>query len=56
MRLLLDHGVPSPLRRFLVSHEVAFARERGWAEYVNGTLIAAAEEAGVEGVVTCDKN
>lgn len=56
MRLLFDNGVPAPLRRFLVQHEVTAARERGWAEYVNGRLIAAAEEAGFEGIVTCDKN
>ena len=55
MRLLFDHGVPSLLRRFLVQHEVTFAKERGWAEYVNGRLLAAAEEAGFEVMVTCDK-
>lgn len=55
MRLLFDHGVPSPLRRFLSHHEVTLAKERGWAEYVNGRLLAAAEEAGFEVMVTCDK-
>ena len=28
----------------------------GWAEYVNGRLIAAAEGAGFEAIITCDKN
>ena len=28
----------------------------GWEEYANGRLIAAAQEAGFEVVVTCDKN
>ena len=56
MRLLFDHGVPAPLRRFLVRHEVTLTKDQGWAEYVNGRLIAAAAEAGFEGIVTCDKN
>lgn len=55
MRLLFDHGVPLPLRRFLAHHEVILAKDRGWAEYVNGRLLAAAEEAGFEAMVTCDK-
>jgi hypothetical protein len=56
LRLLFDHSVPSPLRRFLVRHEVTLARERGWEELVNGQLIAAAEAGGFEVIVTCDKN
>ena len=56
LRLLLDHGVPAPLRRFLNHHDVTLARDLGWAEYVNGRLIAAAEEAGFDTMVTCDKN
>ncbi len=56
LRLLFDNGVPAPLRRFLIRHEVSLARDQGWAEYVNGRLIAAAEQAGFEGIVTCDKN
>jgi len=56
LRLLFDNGVPAPLRRFLICHDVSLARERGWEEYLNGRLIAAAEDAGFEGIVTCDKN
>jgi hypothetical protein len=56
LRLLFDHGVPSPLRRLLADHAITFARERGWQEYANGRLIAAAEEAGFALFVTCDKN
>ena len=56
LRLLFDHGVPAPLRRFLIRHEVSLAKDLGWAEYVDGRLIAAAETAGFEAMVTCDKN
>ena len=56
MRLLFDHGVPAPLRRFLIRHEVILTKELGWEGYVNGRLITAAEQAGFEAIVTCDKN
>ncbi len=56
MRLLFDHGVPAPLRHFLTHHNVCLAKDMDWAEFVNGRLIIAAEEAGFEVMVTCDKN
>lgn len=56
MRVLFDHGVPAPLRRALVGLEVTTAYERGWSSLVNGELIAAAEAAGYEVLVTTDKN
>ncbi len=56
MRLLFDHSVTSPLRRLLTGHEIILARERGWDQLVNGKLIAAAEAAGFEGLVACDKH
>lgn len=56
MRLLFDHSVPSPLRALLAGHDVSLTRDRGWQELVNGVLIASAEGAGFEVLVTCDKN
>ena len=56
MRLLFDHSVPSPLRILLGGHDVSLARDRGWQELVNGALIASAEDAGFDVLVTCDKN
>jgi predicted nuclease of predicted toxin-antitoxin system len=55
MRILLDHNVPVPLRHWLVDHEVETAYERGWSELSNGDLLRAAEDAGVDVLITTDK-
>ena len=56
MKVLFDQGTPAPLRRALSDHEVETAYERGWSTLQNGELIAAAEVAGFEVLVTTDKN
>ncbi len=44
------------MARFLVGHTVDEARIHGWGDLANGELIAAAERAGFEVMVTTDKN
>ena len=44
--LLLDNNIDHRFARLLTEHEVVHARRMGWAELLNGDLIAAAEEAG----------
>ncbi|MEP7366873.1 MAG: hypothetical protein ABI972_26750 [Acidobacteriota bacterium] len=56
MRILFDNGVPNPIARNLVGHEVAFARQIGWNELKNGELLQEAEDAGYELLLTSDKN
>ena len=56
MRILFDNGVPAPLRHSLLTHTVVEATERGWDRLKNGDLIAAAEEAGFDVLLTTDKN
>jgi hypothetical protein len=56
MRILFDNGVPAPLRHALKGHVVVEAFERGWDRFLNGELIAAAEVAGFEVLLTTDKN
>ena len=56
MKVLFDQGTPAPLRRALFDHAVETAYERGWSTLQNGELIAAAEVAGFEVLVTTDKN
>lgn len=56
MKILFDQGTPVPLRNALSGHEVATAFERGWQTLLNGELLAAAEAAGFETLVTTDKN
>jgi hypothetical protein len=55
-RILLDHCVPKPLRRWLSGHEVRTCHEEGWDAFLNGELIAAAEAAGFDVFITADKN
>ncbi len=56
MRILFDHGTPSPLIPFLTGHTVTKAKDAGWDRLVNGELLKAAEEAGFEVLITTDKN
>ena len=56
MRILFDQGVPLPLKRWLASHHVETARQRGWSELLNGELLAAAEAAGFDLFITTDHN
>ena len=56
MRILFDQGTPVPLRRSLAGHEVVTAYEAGWSTLQNGDLLAAAEGAGIDLVVTTDRN
>lgn len=52
MLLLFDHGVPKGLIRTLRPHTVYTAYARGWDRLVNGELLAAAESAGFEVLLT----
>ena len=42
--------------RLLEGHEIVHARELAWHELSNGKLLAAAEEAGFQLIITTDKN
>jgi hypothetical protein len=56
MLILFDNGTPAPLRHALKGHVVVEAIERGWDRLLNGELIAAAEAAGFDVLVTTDKS
>jgi hypothetical protein len=56
MLILFDNGTPAPLRYALQGHVVVEAMERGWDRLANGELIAEAEAAGFELLLTTDKN
>ena len=56
MKVLFDQGTPVPLRLHLRSHEVTTVYELAWATLRNGDLIAQAEVAGFEVLVTTDQN
>ena len=54
MRVLFDQGTTVPLRRLLTGHEVATAFEMGWSAMKNGELLAAAEAAAFQVLLTTD--
>ena len=56
MRILFDHVTPKGIARVLSGHTVTKAKERGWDAFSNGALLAVAEEAGFDALVTADKN
>lgn len=56
MRILLDHCVPAPLAKRLLGHESQIAYDLGWAKLRNGELIEAAQNDGMELLLTSDKN
>jgi hypothetical protein len=56
MRVLFDKNVPVPLRQSLTQHQVRTAAEQGWGTLSNGELIAQAEKAGFDLLLTCDQN
>jgi hypothetical protein len=56
MLILFDQGTPAPLRHGLTGHVITTAYERGWSNLDNGELLAAAEGASFEVLVTTDQN
>ena len=56
MRVLFDQATPLPIRAWLRDHEVRTATQQGWATLKNGELLATAEAAGFDVLLTTDKN
>jgi hypothetical protein len=56
MKILFDQGTPVPLRRHLHPRPVDTAAEMGRAALANGDLLAAAEQAGFDILVTTDQS
>jgi hypothetical protein len=56
MLILFDHVTPAGIARFLPGHTVTKAKDRGWDTLTNGDLLAEAERAGFDVLLTADKN
>ena len=56
LRILLDENLPVPMRRLFREYEADHVRTLGWNGLANGRLIAAAERAGYEVLVTADQS
>jgi len=54
-RVLLDENLPQKLRFLLTGHMVVTVAYQGWAGISNGALVAAAEQAGYDVMVTADQ-
>jgi predicted nuclease of predicted toxin-antitoxin system len=54
MKILLDHCVPKRLRMLLTAHDVKTARQMGWEQLKNGTLVAEAAKQ-FDVLLTVDK-
>jgi hypothetical protein len=55
MRILFDQGTPAPLRHSLIGHTILTAHEEGWSTLSNGALLAAAEAANYDAMITTIK-
>jgi len=56
MLVIFDHSTPAPLAAFLAGHTVTEARDRGWDTLSNGDLLAEAERAGFDVLLTADQS
>ena len=56
MLILFDHVTPSGIARFLPGHSVNRAKDLGWDTLANGDLLAEAELAGFDVLLTADKS
>ena len=56
MLILFDHVTPAGIARFLPDHTVTKAKDRGWDTLTNGDLLAEAERAGFDVLLTADRN
>jgi hypothetical protein len=54
--VLFGNGVPRGAASVLKRHVVEEARDRGWDRLTNGDLLRAAEAAGVDVLLTTDRN
>ena len=55
MFILFDHGTPKGLVRALLGHNIVTAQAMGWDTLDNGTLLDAAERAGIDLLLTTDR-
>jgi hypothetical protein len=55
VRVLLDENLDHSLRKYLSGHDVVTVSFMGWAGLKNGELLRAAEESGIEVLVTGDR-
>jgi len=55
MLILFEHGTPRGIIRALSEHTVVTAQSKGWDRLKNGALLNAAEEAGIDVLLSTDR-
>jgi hypothetical protein len=55
MLILFDHGAPRGVARALSAHLVVTAFDKGWDRLTNGALLKAAEDGGIDVLLTTDR-
>ena len=55
MKLLLDENLPHEFRHLLKGHDAFTVQYMGWAGTKNGLLLAKAEAAGFDALITMDQ-
>lgn len=56
MKILLDHNLDRRLKQYFPDYEVATTHEQGWADMINGDLLASAAAEGFNVMLTADAN
>ena len=56
MKILLDHNLDRRLKMHLTGHEVCTTQEQGWADVLNGELLALLEANEFDLMLTADAN
>jgi hypothetical protein len=56
MLVLLDENLPQSIRLLIAGHDVRTVEYQGWKSLSNGELLAEAERAGFDVLLTADKN
>jgi predicted nuclease of predicted toxin-antitoxin system len=56
LKILLDHNLDRRLKQSLTDYETTTTQEHGWADLLNGDLLAYAEAEGFNVMLTADSN
>jgi len=56
MKIIFDQGTPKALKNYLYPHAISTSFQMKWSAKKNGDLLAAAEAAGFDLLITTDKN
>jgi hypothetical protein len=56
LKILLDHNLDRRLKNHLTKYDVSTMQEQGWADVLNGELLALMRGNGFDVLLTADSN